>query len=115
MSSIRAVTDETFRSVVLEADGPVLVDFWAPWCGPCLQVRPVLEQLADELAGRLTIVKLNVDENPVTASVYRVIGLPTLNVYEGGQVVHSIRGARPRGALLRDLEEVLARVGPRED
>jgi thioredoxin 1 len=107
MSSIRHVTDEDFASVVLEADRPVLVDFWAPWCGPCLQVAPVLEQLADELAGRVTFVKLNVDENPVTASTYRVIGLPTLNVYEDGQVVRSIRGARPRSALLRELEGVL--------
>ena len=107
MSTIRAVTDEDFTSVVLDAPGPVLVDFWAPWCGPCLQVAPVLEQLAEELADRLTVVKLDIDENPATAAAYQVIGLPTLNVYRGGQVVRSIRGARPKRALLRELADLV--------
>lgn len=107
MSTIRTVTDQDFTAVVLEVEGPVLVDFWAPWCGPCLQVAPVLEQIAQEHAGRLTFVKLNVDENPVTSAAYRVTGLPTLNVYRDGQLVRSIRGARPKAALERELADLL--------
>lgn len=107
MSTIRTATDEDFKAVVLDAPGPVLVDFWAPWCGPCLQVAPVLRQIAEEYADRLTVVKVNVDENPVTSASYRVTGLPTLNVYLDGDVVKSIRGARPKAALLRDLADFL--------
>jgi thioredoxin 1 len=103
-----AVTDETFGSDVLQADTPVLVDFWAEWCGPCRQVAPILEEIAGEHADRLRIVKLNVDENPRTAATYGVTSIPTMNVYQGGQVVKTIVGAKPKAMLLRDLESFIS-------
>ena len=100
----RAVTDETFIAEVLQNDKAVLVDFWAEWCGPCRQVSPILEEIAGEHADKLDIVKLNVDENPRTAADYGITSIPTMNVYQGGQVVKSIVGAKPKAMLLRDLE-----------
>ncbi|MCL2780541.1 MAG: thioredoxin [Actinomycetia bacterium] len=103
----KTVTDGTFAQDVLQAEGPVVVDFWAEWCGPCRMVSPILEEIAGEHEGTLTVAKLNIDENPETARAYRIMSIPTMAVFRGGQVVKSIVGAKPKAALLRDLAEFL--------
>lgn len=98
------MTDASFDADVLAADKPVLVDFWAAWCGPCRQIAPSLEAIAAEYGDQIEIVKLNIDENPATAAKYGVMSIPTLNVYQGGEVVKTIVGAKPKAAILRDLD-----------
>ena len=101
------VTDATFVDEVLMADTPVLVDFWAEWCGPCKMVAPVLEEIAAEHGDKLTIAKVNIDENPEIARRYQIMSIPTMSVFQGGEVVKSIVGAKPKAALLRDLEGIV--------
>ena len=101
-----AVSDATFESEVLQSKLPVLVDLWAPWCGPCRMIAPAIEAIAQEKAGRLRVAKVNVDENPMTAERLGVQGIPTLVVFKNGREVDRIVGALPKPALLRRLEAV---------
>ncbi|MFB6889122.1 thioredoxin [Kitasatospora sp. NPDC056327] len=101
------VTDATFDADVLKSDKPVLVDFWAEWCGPCRQVAPVLEDIAAEEGDKLTIAKLDVDANQQTAAAYNVISIPTLILFKNGEPVKQITGARPKAALLRELDGLI--------
>jgi thioredoxin 1 len=105
--TLNDVTDASFQADVLEADGPVLVDFWAPWCGPCRVVAPVLEEIAAERPD-LTIVKLNVDENQQTAANFEVLSIPTLILFKHGQVAKKVIGAYPKRKLEAELEAELA-------
>lgn len=103
----RSVTDENFATEVLASDKPVMVDFWAEWCGPCRAVSPILDQIASEHADKIEIVKLNVDENPNTAMEFNITSIPTMKVFKAGAVVKTVVGAKPKPALEAELAEFL--------
>jgi thioredoxin 1 len=107
MGATKAVTDATFEAEVLKSSKPVIVDYWAEWCGPCRMIAPVLEEIASEYGEQIDVVKLNVDDNPATAQRYSILAIPTLNVFLNGEVVKQIKGAKPKAALLKDLAEFI--------
>ena len=106
MSTVK-VTDESFERDVLQSTTPVLVDFWAEWCGPCKQIAPALDQISEELAGAVTIAKVNIEESPTVPSRYGVRGIPTLMLFKGGQLAATKIGALPKGALYEWIDSVL--------
>jgi thioredoxin 1 len=107
MGTTRAVTDATFDVEVLQSSKPVVVDYWAEWCGPCRQVAPVLEEIAREHGDKIDVVKLNIDENPAVSTRYKIMAIPTMSVFKDGEVVKQIVGAKPKAALLRELAEYI--------
>ena len=105
MSNVGDVSDATFEAEVLKSSIPVLVDFWAPWCGPCRAVAPVVDEIANEYKGKLKVLKLNTDENPKTAQSYRISGIPSLMVFKNGQPVEQVVGAVPKSTLSSAVEK----------
>ena len=108
MANVKDVTDSTFKKEVIEATVPVLVDFWAPWCGPCRMVSPLVEELAGEFTGKVSFVKLNTDDNPTTATSYGIRSIPTLMIFKAGQPVGQIIGFRPKTELKKHIEGAIA-------
>jgi len=108
MADVVNVSDANFEAEVLKSEQPVLVDFWAEWCGPCRQIAPIIKQLADDYADRVKVVKLNVDESPQTAGAYGIRSIPTVLAFKNGQVVEQMMGARPKANFEDLAERVLA-------
>ena len=107
MADILQISDDSFDGDVLKAEVPVLIDFWAPWCGPCKAIAPIVEELAAEYDGKLKIVKMNVDDNPRTPSQYGVRGIPNLILFKGGEVKEQIVGAVPKAQLVKAIDNVV--------
>ena len=108
MGNVLEISDQTFQQEVLDSATPVLIDFWAPWCGPCKAIAPVVEEVAGTYAGRLKVVKMNVDDNPATPTKYGVRGIPNLILFKKGQVAEQIVGAVPKAHLVRAIDTALA-------
>ena len=102
-----SIDDSNFEQMVLQAEKPVLVDFWAAWCAPCLMVAPVLDELSDEYNGRVSFVKVDIDQNPKTAAKYSIMSIPTLLIFKNGEPISHIVGVRPKGELKQSLDAVL--------
>jgi len=106
--TVRTITDQNFQETIENGEKPILVDFWAPWCGPCKMLGPIVEEVAGELEGQLVVGKLNVDDNQATAQKYGVMSIPTLLVFKGGEVVKQLVGFMPKQDLVSKLQDVLA-------
>jgi len=107
VADVQQITDGSFDNEVLKSDLPVLIDFWAPWCGPCKAIAPVVDEVAKQYGGRLKVVKMNVDDNPQTPSKYGVRGIPNLILFKGGQVKEQIVGAVPKAQLVKAIDQVV--------
>jgi len=108
MSKVREISDAAFEGDVLKSDSPTLIDFWAPWCGPCRMVAPIVEELSEEYAGKVNFMKMNTDENPQVPSKYGIRSIPSLLIFKGGELKGTIVGYRPKGEIKKRIEEAIS-------